>query len=62
MAYVLKSKRHYTNGMTAVLYHKSFSISCHNCCGKEEATQYRTKKEAKEVLKHLDNSWEIEVV
>lgn len=62
MAYVLKSERHYTNGMTATLYHKSFGLFCHNCCGKEEATQYRTKKDAKEVLKQLDKSWEIEAV
>lgn len=62
MAYVLKSERHYTNGKTATLYHKGFTLCFHDCCGKEEATKYRTKKEAKEVLKCLDKSWEIEVV
>lgn len=62
MAYVLKSERHYTNGITATLYHKGFSFCFHECCDKEEATQYLTKKEAKEVLKQLDKSLEIESV
>ena len=62
MAYVLKSDRHYKDGKTATLYHKGFNWFLHECCEKEEATQYRTKREAKEVLKQLDKSWEIESV
>ena len=62
MAYVLKSERHYTNGKTATLYHKCFTLCFHECCDKEEATQFRTKKEAREVLKQLGKSWEIENV
>lgn len=62
MAYVLKSERHYTDGTTATLYHKGFTAIFHDCCGKEEATQFRTKREANEVLKQLGKSWEIEAV
>lgn len=60
MPYVLRSERHYTDGTTTTLYHKGFLLGLHECGDKNEATRFKTKKEAKEVLKQLGHRWEIE--
>ena len=48
MAWVLKCERHYTNGTSATLYHKGFTLGImHECAvAPEGAKQYKTKKEA----------------
>lgn len=61
MAYVVKSDRRYTNGTTAVLYHKKFGL-CFNECelAPEKAKQFRTKAEANKCAKELGSGWYVE--
>lgn len=60
VAYVVKSDRHYTNGKSAVLYHKRFSF-LHECTVKpKEALQFKTKKEAEQCAEELGPEWYVE--
>ena len=63
MPYVVKSDRHYTNGTTAILYHKGFSLCFHECeTDHEKAKQFRTKSEATKCAKELGKAWHVEKV
>ena len=63
MPYVVKSDRQYTNGKTAVLYHKKFGLFCHECTNRAEtAFQYRTKRDAEKTSKTLGNGWYVEKI
>ena len=63
MPYVVKSDRHYTNGSTAVLYHKGFGLFLHECeTDPKDAKQFRTKSEATKCAKELGKAWYVDKV
>ena len=61
MTWVLRSERHYTNGTSAVIYHKGVELGMfHICVGTpEEAEHFRTKKDAMATCKlFCGKGWE----